>query len=193
MAKKRYTPEQIVAKIREAEVELSKGQTTPQVCKKLGVSEQTYYRWRREYGGLRLEQAKRLKTRERENTRECLAIHVGLRMRCIDVLEHLSDLSIARGVPEHIRSDNGPEFTGKFRDEPLDRETFYTLAEVNVLVEMWRREYDTVRPHSASGYRPPAPPFPTFDRRREVSQAVTCSQRTTPASSPSSRRPNRRR
>jgi transposase-like protein len=69
MAKKRYTPEQIVAKIREAEVELSKGQSTPQVCKKLGVSEQTYYRWRREYGGLRLEQAKRLKILERENTR----------------------------------------------------------------------------------------------------------------------------
>lgn len=69
MAKKRYTPEQIVAKIREADIELAKGQTTPQVCKKLGVSEQTYYRWRREYGGLRLEQAKRLKALERENTR----------------------------------------------------------------------------------------------------------------------------
>ena len=69
MAKKRYTAEQIVARLREAEVELSKGQTTPQVCKKLGVSEQTYYRWRKEYGGLRLEQAKRLKILERENTR----------------------------------------------------------------------------------------------------------------------------
>ena len=69
MAKKRYTAEQIVARLREAEVELSKGQTTAQVCKKLGVSEQTYYRWRREYGGLRLEQAKRLKVLERENAR----------------------------------------------------------------------------------------------------------------------------
>jgi putative transposase len=69
MAKKRFTAEQIVARLREAEVELSKGQTTPQVCKKLGVSEQTYYRWRREYGGLRVEQAKRLKILERENTR----------------------------------------------------------------------------------------------------------------------------
>ena len=69
MARKRYTAEQIVAKLREAEVEISKGQTTPQVCKKLGVSEQTYYRWRREYGGLRLEQAKRLKVLERENAR----------------------------------------------------------------------------------------------------------------------------
>ena len=69
MAKKRFTAEPIVARLREAEVELSKGQTTPQVCKKLGVSEQTYYRWRREYGGLRLEQAKRLKVLERENVR----------------------------------------------------------------------------------------------------------------------------
>ena len=69
MAKKRYTAEQIVAKLREAEVELSKGQSTAHVCKKIGISEQTYYRWRREYGGLRLEQAKRLKALERENAR----------------------------------------------------------------------------------------------------------------------------
>jgi len=69
MARKRYTAEQIVAKLREAEVELSKGQSTSQVCKKLGVSDQTYYRWRREFGGLRLEQAKRLKLLERENAR----------------------------------------------------------------------------------------------------------------------------
>jgi len=61
MAKKRYTPEQIVAKIREADVELTRGQTTPQVCKKLGVSEQTHYRWRRVYEEQRLEQARRLK------------------------------------------------------------------------------------------------------------------------------------
>ena len=69
MARKRYAAEQIVAKLRAAEVELSKGQSTTQVCKKLGISEQTYYRWRREYGGLRVDQAKRLKQLERENTR----------------------------------------------------------------------------------------------------------------------------
>ena len=55
MARKRYTAEQIITKLREAEVELSKGQTTSQVCKKLGISDQTYYRWRREYGGLRVD------------------------------------------------------------------------------------------------------------------------------------------
>ena len=69
MARKRYKAEQIVAKLRQAEVELSKGQTTAQVCKKVGISEQTYYRWRREYGGLSIVQAKRLKELERENTR----------------------------------------------------------------------------------------------------------------------------
>ena len=69
MPKKRFSAEQIVAKLRAAEVEFAKGQTTPQVCKKLGISEQTYYRWRREYGGLRVDQAKRLKQLERENAR----------------------------------------------------------------------------------------------------------------------------
>ncbi len=68
MPRKRYSTEQIVTKLRQAEVELSRGPCTPQVCKKLGVSEQTYYRWRKEYGGLRLDQAKRLKELERENT-----------------------------------------------------------------------------------------------------------------------------
>ena len=69
MARKRYSAEQVVAKLRQAEVELSKGQKTPQVCKKLGISEQTYYRWRREYGGLSIDQAKRLRELEKENTR----------------------------------------------------------------------------------------------------------------------------
>ena len=69
MGKKRYTPEQIVAKLRQAEVELAKGQATGLVCKKLGISEQSYYRWRREYGGLAVDQAKRLKDLEKENAR----------------------------------------------------------------------------------------------------------------------------
>ncbi len=69
MPKKRYSPEQIIAKLREAEVELAKGQNTGSVCRTLAISEQTYYRWRREYGGLRIDQAKRLKQLERENQR----------------------------------------------------------------------------------------------------------------------------
>ena len=69
MGRKRHGPEQILATLREAEVELSKGKTTGGVCRKLGITEQTYYRWRKEYGGLRLDQAKRFKELEQENTR----------------------------------------------------------------------------------------------------------------------------
>jgi transposase-like protein len=69
MPRKRYTPEQIISKLREAEVLLSQGQTVAQACKSLGVSEQTYYRWRREYGGMGTTQVRRLKGLERENTR----------------------------------------------------------------------------------------------------------------------------
>ncbi len=66
---KRYTAEQIVNKLREAEVELANGQTIAAVAKKLGITDQTYYRWRREYGGLKVDQAKRLKELEQENAR----------------------------------------------------------------------------------------------------------------------------
>ena len=69
MARKRYTVEQIIAKLREAEVELARGAKTREACRKLGISENTYYRWRKEYGGLRVDQARRLKELERENAR----------------------------------------------------------------------------------------------------------------------------
>ena len=69
MGRKRYTVEVIVRMLREAEVELSAGATIKQVAKKLGINEQTYYRWRKEYGGLRMDQAHRLKELERENAR----------------------------------------------------------------------------------------------------------------------------
>ena len=69
MAKKRHGAEQIIPKLREAEVELTKGLKVPQVFKKLEVTEQTYYRWRKEYGGVRSDQAKRLKELEKENVR----------------------------------------------------------------------------------------------------------------------------
>ena len=125
-----------------------------------------------------------------EYTRECLAIDVARKLTSENVLERLSDLFVRRGVPDYIRSDNGPEFTakrvrewlervevktlfiepgspwengyvesfnGKLRDELLDGEVFDTLLEAKVLIERWRREYNTIRPHSALGYRPPAP------------------------------------
>ena len=125
-----------------------------------------------------------------EYTRECLAIKVARSIRSPDVLECLAELFVHRGTPDHIRSDNGPEFTaravrewlgrvdvktlfiepgspwengyvesfnGKLRDEVLNGEIFYTLTEARVLVERWRNEYNTKRPHSSLGYRPPAP------------------------------------
>jgi putative transposase len=125
-----------------------------------------------------------------EFTRECLAIRAERKLGSIDVIDVLSDLFILRGVPGHIRSDNGPEFVAeavqawitavgartayiepgspwengyvesfnsKLRDELLDGEVFYSLKEAKIVIEGWRRHYNNSRPHSALGYRPPAP------------------------------------
>ena len=69
MSQKKHTPEQIISKLREGEVELTQGATVGEVCKRIGVSDHTYYRWRAEYGGMRVDQAKRLKELEKENAR----------------------------------------------------------------------------------------------------------------------------
>lgn len=69
MSRKRYTPEQIIGLLREAEVALAQGEKTGAICRRLGISEQSYYRWRREYGGMKVDQARRLKDLERENGR----------------------------------------------------------------------------------------------------------------------------
>ena len=125
-----------------------------------------------------------------EYTRECLAIRVARRLGSYEVMETLADVMVWRGIPEHIRSDNGPEFVakelrqwlgkvgtgtlyiepgspwengycesfnGKLRDECLNGEIFYSLKEAQVVIEKWRVVYNTLRPHSALGYRPPAP------------------------------------
>ena len=69
MVKKSHSPEQVINKLREAEILLNQGASVGEACRKIGVTEQTYYRWRREYGGMRVEQAKRLKDLEKENAR----------------------------------------------------------------------------------------------------------------------------
>ncbi len=69
MSSRKHSTEQIIRKRREAEVELAKGRSVREVCKHLGVTDQTYYRWRKEYGGIRTDQARRLKELERENSR----------------------------------------------------------------------------------------------------------------------------
>ncbi|WP_454280339.1 IS3 family transposase [Sphingomonas sp. Marseille-Q8236] len=362
MPAKKHKPEEIIGKLREVEIVLGQGGTTAEACRRIAVSEQTYYRWRKEYGGLKTDQARRMKDLEKENarlrraisdltldklilqeaakgkllsparrrrcidqvrevvavserrvcrvlgqhrstqrkvpcgaddeqaltddvvalakqygrygyrrvtallhaagwsvnhkrveriwrreglkvpqrqpkrgrlwlndgscirlrpeypghvwaydfveerthdgrkfriltiideaSRECLALVVSRQLRHEDVLAALADLFIERGPPAHIRSDNGSEFiatavqtwlgqigvktlyiapgspwengynesfNGSLRDELLNGEIFYSLAEARVLIEAWRRHYNTVRPHSSLGYRPPAP------------------------------------
>ena len=69
MARKGFTPEQIINKVREAEIHINQGISIAEASRKIGVTQQTYYRWRKEYGGLRIEQAKKLKSLEKENAR----------------------------------------------------------------------------------------------------------------------------
>ncbi|MBW2219613.1 MAG: IS3 family transposase [Deltaproteobacteria bacterium] len=362
MKRKRFSPEQIIAMLREAEVKISQGMAVGEVSRQLGIAEQTYYRWRKEYGGLKTTQARKMKDLEKENTRlktavadltldklilqealggkllspdrrrkcvqhlekklgiserrackvihqprstqryektirgdekrlradiiklasrygrygyrritallhrqgwrvnhkrveriwrqeglkvpkrqpkrgrlwlndgscvrlrpahrnhvwaydfvmdrthdgrpikimtvideysrESLAMVVDRKIKSNDVLFCLSDLFLIYGVPNHIRSDNGPEFTaklvrewlerigvktlfiepgspwengynesfnGKLRDELLNGEIFYNLKEAQAMIEKWRKEYNTLRPHSSLNYRPPAP------------------------------------
>ena len=131
-----------------------------------------------------------------EYTRECLVFRVARRLGSLQVIDTLADVMLVRGIPEHIRSDNGPEFiagelrkwlgklgtktlyieprspwengycesfNGKLRDEFLNGEIFSSLKEAQILTERWRVEYNTERPHSALGYRPPAPHTPDDD------------------------------
>ncbi len=125
-----------------------------------------------------------------EFSRECLAIEVNRRLNSQDVLAVLGELMVRHGVPDHIRSDNGSEFTatavrewiakvgtktlfiepaspwengynesfnGRLQDECLKIELFNNLLEAKIIIENWRRHYNTIRPHSSLGYRPPAP------------------------------------
>ncbi|WP_143070215.1 IS3 family transposase [Polynucleobacter asymbioticus] len=125
-----------------------------------------------------------------EFTRKCLMIHCARRIGSIQVIEQLANAMITNGIPEYIRSDNGPEFiakelrswlsgvgvktayiepgspwengfcesfNGTFRDNLLDGEIFYSLKEAQIIVGEWVKHYNHVRPHSALGYRPPAP------------------------------------
>ena len=125
-----------------------------------------------------------------EYTRECLLIRAERRWSSAKVIGALADVMVIKGVPEHLRSDNGPEFVAKdlrkwladtgaktlyiepgsprengycesfnskLRDEFLNPEIFYSMKELRVLAERWRVHYNTIRPHSSLGYRPPAP------------------------------------
>jgi transposase InsO family protein len=134
-----------------------------------------------------------------------LRIRADRKIKSDDVVDELSTLFITRGIPEHIRSDNGSEFTakvvrewlddlgvrtlfiepgspwengyiesfnGKLRDELLNGEIFTTLLEAKILIENWRREYNEIRPHSALGYRPPAPSARLYQHKQGTTLSV---------------------
>jgi transposase InsO family protein len=136
-----------------------------------------------------------------EFTRECLVLKAARKFTSDEVIHTLTELFCSKGNPEHIRSDNGAEFSakvvrswlrelevaplyiergspwengyvesfnGKMRDELLNREQMNTLREAQVLLEQWRRHYNTRRPHSSLGYKPPAPEA----RLRTIPQTV---------------------
>ena len=222
MARKRYTPEQIIAMLREAEVRLAQGEKAGRSTSKElnvygGVKGLKSHKNSLNAGGYGLMTASasdvdlnirsclvydfvadrthdgrafRMLTVIDEYTRECLAIHVQRSLKHDDVLAVLTDLFTRHGPPEYIRSDNGSEFTaiavrewleklkvqtlhitpgspwengynesfnGKLRDELLNGEIFYTLKEAKILIKRWRHHYNTIRPHSSLGYKPPDP------------------------------------
>ena len=173
MGRKRHTPEQIITALREAEVGLARGKSVKLMS--------------RELGGMKVSQARRLKELERENGRLKREVLADLFVRHGPPEYLRSDngpeftaklvrrwlgrvgvetLFIEPGSPW----ENGynESFNGMLRDELLNGEIFYSLAQAAVLVEQWRREYNTVRPHSACGGFPPAPeaikPSPWFLR-----------------------------
>ena len=129
MAKKRHTPEQVINKLREAEVAIAEGSTVAEAARRIGVPDH-----------IRSDNGPEFTARA---VREWLG-RVGART-----------LYIKPGSPW----ENGyiESFNGKLRDEFLDREVFYTLLEVRVLTERYRRTYNRIRPHSSLGYMPPAP------------------------------------
>ena len=92
MVKRKHSIEQIIGKLRETEVELAQGRSVAEVCRSLGVTEQTYYRWRKEYGGLKMDQAKRLQVLEPENTRLRRAV---------------ADLTLDKQILQEVTRGNG--------------------------------------------------------------------------------------
>ena len=92
MVKRKHSVEQIIGQLREAEVELAQGRSVAEVCRSLGVTEQTYYRWRKEYGGLKMDQATRLKVLEQENTRLRRAV---------------ADLTLDKQILQEVTRGNG--------------------------------------------------------------------------------------
>jgi transposase-like protein len=147
MARKHFSTEQMIGMLREAEVRLSQGQTIDLICEGFGISEQSYYRWRRDHGGLIAKPGTHRLGRK-------FGAVVGP-----DMLRQAMDGEQIRQAPLTIN-------VRLLRDELLTGEIFTTLREAQMLIENWRRNYNGVRPHSSLGLRPPAPETilpPVFD------------------------------
>ena len=156
-------------------MELGKGLKVPEMCKQLGITVQTFYRWRQKYGGMA--------------PRECLALEVGRLFTACDVTPTLQYPFAVRGAPEHVRSDNGPQFiakqlqrwldqaavgtlyiqkgslwengyvesfNGKLRDKLFNRELFLSAPEARYVLDEWTVDYNHRWPHSSLDWKPPA-------------------------------------
>jgi putative transposase len=128
MGRQRFTPEQIIAKLREVEVLVGRGVTAVEACRQIGIAEQTLYRWRKEYGGLKVDQARRMG---------------------VTTLYNLPGSAWENGYIEG--------FNARLRDELLNGKIFYGLEEVRCVTGWWRDHYNRARPHSSLGCRPPVP------------------------------------
>ena len=175
MKRRRHAPEQIVGHLRDAETMASEGLSIAEICKKLGVSEQTED-----------DRTLRILVVVDEYTRRSLALEVGRHFTSQDVIEIMRVLFEIHGAPTHVRSDNGSEliavalrrwlarrgtgtlfikpgspwgnaygesFNSRLRDELLDREMFTSLLETRVLLEQHRKEHNETRPHSSLDYQ----------------------------------------
>ncbi|MBM0748056.1 transposase [Pantoea eucrina] len=182
--KKRFSDEQIISILREAET----GVSARELCRKHVISDATFYTWRKKYSGMEVPEVKRL-TCVDDFTKECLTITVAFGISGVQVTHILDSIALFRGYPATIRTDQGPEFTcraldqwafehgvelrliqpgkpmqngfiesfnGRFRDECLNEHWFSNIIHARKVINDWRQDYNECRPHSALNYQTPS-------------------------------------
>jgi putative transposase len=149
-ARKNWNEEQIIVILKQVEA----GRTVAQVCRENGVGESTYYKWKSKYGGLEVNEARRLKALEDENSRlKRLLMWVPFGRRLIRTRRACFLFFIEPGKP--VQNAHIESFNGKLRNECLNREWFTSLREAQEVIEQWRQEYNQVHPHSSLNNLPP--------------------------------------